>query len=60
MIYTAVTEAAALATGKPVDRLADHLIQDMLLNDEGGPTDARALLQRLATDYSENDLTEAE
>jgi hypothetical protein len=48
MIYVALTHAASLATGKPVDELADHLLREML--DENTPPAARDLLERITRD----------
>jgi len=53
MVYTALTEATALATGKPVDGLASHLIRELL--DENAPPDALDLLRCLSSDHSDPD-----
>jgi len=44
-IYTAVTEATAVATGKPIEQLSNYLIRGMA--DENAPPQARELLARL-------------
>jgi hypothetical protein len=46
--YTALAKATALATGKPVEDLANHLVREMM--DENTPPDARDFLERLAQD----------
>ena len=48
-IYTVLTEAMALATGKPAEQLANHLLREML--DDDTPPEAADLLSVLARDY---------
>jgi len=45
MIYVALTEATALATGRPVGELTGHLLRGMI--DPTTPPDVRDLLLRL-------------
>jgi hypothetical protein len=48
LIYTALTEATALATGKPVEELSNYLIREML--DSNAPPQALDLLRSLSHD----------
>jgi len=45
-IYTSLAEAAAMATGKPVEQLSSYLLRACA--DNNAPAQARELLTRLA------------
>ena len=45
MIYVSLASAVAIATGKPVEELADHFMREML--DENAPAPAVDLLRNL-------------
>lgn len=46
VIYSALVHATAAATGRPVDKLADHLVQNALA--EGAPAEAARFLALLS------------
>ena len=48
MIYVALTQATAMATGKLVDELTSYLLRGMI--DENTPPAARDLLERITRD----------
>lgn len=50
-LYTALAEATALATGKPVEQLSDYFLAQMA--NSNAPAQAREMLQRLVHDTPE-------